>query len=925
MLHPALQPWLRSLKQCIVILCLLMAIPVTASEIDTANDEWASGNAKSAVIRLKSLLQSDPDNAAARLLLGRIYLESGDAVAAEQEIARARSNGAAESDALPPLLEALIAQRQISRALELSETNFEMQPKFLSEVLALRGIALLNDDPLAANEAFRQAREANPQAIKPLLGLATFALRENDQEGARALIQQVIEIAPEQPDGWRALGELEYRIGNYSEAVAAYDKALEYARSTWQLHQQRAFALLETENPTRAWQDVTALRESMPQFPGRFYVMGRLTLLDNQFEEAINHFEYYLRFIPKDPRAIYFAALTLHRLGRNAQAEEYLIRLQALQPNNPSAAILLAKVRLENADPIGAEELLAPLANRPNASLVTLELMRQALVKQDRAEEATALIERAARQYPDAPSAQIAYARSLQQQGKPGEALPLLRAAVEQLPDNEEAPMSLIRAELSAGNLDEARAAAEAFVKRAPDSPAALTGHAAVLNQQGDTEGARAALKQAIEIDPDYIRATLALAALEISEQRNDAAREVLNSLLARKPGTTSAVLILAAIQQREDGVAAFGDQIRAGLEAAPGNLQLRLILGRFYLAQRESDKALQLALDAPAVQAKEPSLLTFKAQAELSAGRPEQASLTLAQLAEIAPESAQICYMQATATAIAGDARATQVHLNDGLSMDQRQELQAGRLSRILGELSDRGEREQLIASLIKTAPNHQAVIYVKARQALQQRDFDQAITDLRRLHREYPDTELYLISLAEVLDAAGSTQQAITTLQKWIETHPEVTRSRLLMAQMQLGNDNTSAASEQYRAVIANEPNNALALNNLAMLTIEESPQKAREYAERALALRPENPLFIDTMGSVLIELGEIDQARDLLAKAHAGTTNPSIAFRYAKTLASTGDQKSARRVLLQIQAQNFPEKAEAEALYLELANNR
>jgi Flp pilus assembly protein TadD len=113
-------------------------------------------------------------------------------------------------------------------------------------------------------------------------------------------------------------------------------------------------------------------------------------------------------------------------------------------------------------------------------------------------------------------------------------------------------------------------------------------------------------------------------------------------------------------------------------------------------------------------------------------------------------------------------------------------------------------------------------------------------------------------------------------------------------------------------------------VALNNLAMLIANESPQEARDYAERALKLRPNDASFIDTMGTVLLALGEAEQARDLLAKANAGTPDPSIAFRYAKALVATGDKDGARRVLLQTQTRAFPEKAEADALYAELAKN-
>ena len=163
------------------------------------------------------------------------------------------------------------------------------------------------------------------------------------------------------------------------------------------------------------------------------------------------------------------------------------------------------------------------------------------------------------------------------------------------------------------------------------------------------------------------------------------------------------------------------------------------------------------------------------------------------------------------------------------------------------------------------------------------------------------------------------------MVALTDWISDHPKATMPKLMLAQIQLETGDTAAATEQYREIVSIDSNNPDALNNLAWLIVDDSPQEARGYAEQALKLRPNDPFFIDTMGTVLLALGDAQQARDLLAKAHAESPNPSIAFRYAKALVATGDAADARLVLLQIQTSEFPEKAEADALYRELAQGQ
>ena len=155
--------------------------------------------------------------------------------------------------------------------------------------------------------------------------------------------------------------------------------------------------------------------------------------------------------------------------------------------------------------------------------------------------------------------------------------------------------------------------------------------------------------------------------------------------------------------------------------------------------------------------------------------------------------------------------------------------------------------------------------------------------------------------------------------------DDHPQATRARLLLAQMQLEAGDNAAATEQYRLVVAGDSENAVALNNLAMLIANENPKEARDYAERALTLRPNDPSFIDTMGTVLLATGEVEQARDLLAQARAGTPDPASPFAMPRRWWRPATKTAPAGCLLETQTRSFPEKAEADALFLELAKDR
>jgi len=904
------------------LLMMLLLVPCIGAGADEALDKaraaWIEGQPKAALIRLKSILQQNPEDARARLLLARIYLDAGDAGAAEQEVQRARRAGLADADAFPVLAEALLAQGRAGDVLDDIQVPDDAPAPARAQLLALRGEAQLQTQDMdAAKESFDEALALDADNVRAGVGMAQLQAVKGDIADARAALTALGEAHPDAVEVWEARGTLEFTAQDYAAAAAAFTQALEQGRRAWTNHYRRALARIEAGDIKGAQRDIDAVAADAPKFVGLSYLRGRVHLLASEPAAAAEELESYLRSAPDDPRAIYYCGLALYQTQRYAQAEEYLQRLSNRFSGSAMTATLLGLTRLASGDAAGAEAAVKPFASSEEATPATLEVLRRALAAQGRRDEAAAIVPRMVDRFPDLVAARLMLAQQLGAAGDNDAAINQIRTALQQKPDDKQARVLLIRTLIIAGDDAAAMTEANALVDAQPESALAHTVLAAVYTHRQQLDTARAEFRKALELDPGYTRAALALAALDLGTNDADAARETIDSLLAADPDNTSALLARAGLERRTSGDAAFIEQLRDDLSRNPDNLTLRQTLARAYLRKGEAQAALTLLQGAPADQREQSSLLLLQAQAELAAGRGESAIVTLGQLADLNPRAARPRYMLAAASARVGDLRAAELHLEEGLSLDHDEALAPAQLSVILSAAPSDKERMKLIERLQRAAPDQPLLAATHAQLAARQRDFGTAIDIYEGLRRRYPDREDYVVGLAQTLNEAGRQSEAETLLDDWVGAHPRSVNARMLLAQMALRSDKPAAAIEQYRKVIEVQPDHPVAMNNLAMLIAEQKPEEALELAERGLKQRPNDPSFMDTVGLVLLQLGQGQRARDMLGKAHLATPDPSIAFRYAKALVATGDPDQARRILLQNADKSYPEQAEAEEL--------
>jgi tetratricopeptide (TPR) repeat protein len=110
------------------------------------------------------------------------------------------------------------------------------------------------------------------------------------------------------------------------------------------------------------------------------------------------------------------------------------------------------------------------------------------------------------------------------------------------------------------------------------------------------------------------------------------------------------------------------------------------------------------------------------------------------------------------------------------------------------------------------------------------------------------------------------------------------------------------TPEALAVYKRIVEKEPKNPTALNNIANILIETSPDNAQEalgYIERAVAILPDNAVLLDTQGTVLILLKRYEEAAQALSVATKAGGEPRSALHWYIALINAGKTQEAEKV--------------------------
>ena len=879
--------------------------PFTSKEerIAQARADIAAGKYAAARLEMKRVLESSPDDSAARLTLAEASLSLGDVQAADTELRRAISSGGPSG--ATAVLEAQIMLAKGEAARLLSRLNAGDLPAPEPDRSIFKGAALLALGQAApAQQAYEEIINQHPDDVRITTGLALAMAAQGQDTQAIELVSDFVKRNPRAGEAWLTLGDLLSRASRYSEAEAALREATSAQAEGLNVPQQMAalMALGEAQLARGARDDTKAtlarMRKLADGSPPVRLLSARLALSEQDYSTAVDELQPLVAAMPDLPSAQFLLGVALFGKGNVAQAEGHLSQALRVAPENVEVRKQLARARLKLQRYDAALQVLSPAMQSDSQDPELATLLSETKLRSGAPDEAIAVLERSASQHPDETGIKLDLATVYIAAGRSDEAVALLRA----LPEVKGATRReelLVTALAAAKGPAEARREMERLVASHPKDVDILVLAAAQAVSQAEYSVARGYLQQALAIEPRTANALQLMAMTEVRAGSLDAADATLRRLLEVPGMQTVARLWLAEVSLMRGKP----DDARSVLEQARKEdakaIEARLLLARLMLKASESGPASKVLAEVVAIEPSDARLRLRVARLLGQFGRYDEATRQAQLAAEMAPEMIdpwlELARMQVAlgrlgpARLSAGKAAALDPSSTEAVGilalLDLREKKGDAALARVR-ELSARLPRDAVAAALEGDV-----------RMALGQPR--EAETAYARAYLLRPDLQI-AAKQSSAMVAAGM-PNPVLPLERWVSGHPTDVRGRMALADAYLSGNQKAKAIEQYERLQAANTVGFVVFNNLAWLYAETGDPRAEATARRALDLAPDSPSVLDTAGWILFQNGKVQEGLGLLAKAvEKAPDNPDILYHYAAALAGSGDHARAVTVL-------------------------
>ena len=900
---------LHRLRVTFLLIAVICALPpVLAADAagryyEDALQRFERKDDAGAVIQLKNALQADPNLLAAHLLMGRAALRNSDYATADVALKEARRRGVSRAEYVLPYAQLLLVSGRQKELLDTLQSD-GLPPAVRYELLLLRAQAYLETNQYpAAESTAREAYELKPAAAAALSMRARIALYSGRIGDAAQRAEEATTKDPSDSGAWATRADVAYASGQVEQSIPLYDRAIKLLADNREALLGRSSALMDLGRIADAKRTLLELAKAAPKEPRSAYLRAVISELEGDKAATRKLLNEVIGIIDPLPRPILLsrshlpliAGLAHLGIGSTAKAREYFELHGRFFPSQPASRKPLAAIQLAQGDAASALTTLEPLRRSGSSDPEVLTLMASAYTRLKRHQQATELLEEAARSS-DSPRLQTALGLSLIGSRQTEAGLQQLRGVLKREPGQERASVVLAVNALREKKPEQAVELAEAVLKREPQNLAAINLLGVARAAAGDFVGARKAYDQALSKDKNFDSAKLNLARLDVAEGKPDQARVRLDELIKAKPRFLAALYERARLDIAENRLPEALRRLEDIREKDKRHVDGQLALIDVYVRTGAIDKALSLAKESRSGDPGYMAIQSALVRVLLLKGDTAGAKATLNVMTRAADFDAatqyRIALLQRQAGNDAGAAYSVEKALQGDPSFIPAKVLQADLL---LAEGA--ADRAETLAQALLKMPSPPAEAYRLAGDIAFSKSAWQGAS---RHYRAALTSGAGADVAARLYQAdlqSGTPAQARASIETLVKARPGDIPLRLLLSQVQTETGQFREAKATLESILK-LGDSAPLLNNLALLQWQLGDPVALQTAERAFKLAPEEPVVLDTLGWILAQQGQSDAALRYLREARLRSPdNPEIRYHLGWALLKAGRKSEAR----------------------------
>lgn len=896
------------------LLCTLSCFSVFASSLSDYEKALTSYNERQydeAFIHLKNSLQQDPNNLAAKILMGQILLINGYLSAAEVEFYEALQQGADINIIAEPLGNALLFQNKYSEILALNYTDKLVNEQKVKWLQIRASACLRLKDYDCAKKAYNESLAISPKHLMSLNGLASLSLFKQDLTSAQSYLNKAMTISAEDATTWRLLGQVAQAQGNADLAIDHFQQSLKLKKDDPITLRKLADLYLENNDFDGARAFVNEIIEQTPNDPLAILLSSWLEskdkskLISNERLNRLNDIMSSLapEAISARPELLYISGLTAFFHGNLEQASNNFAKYLLNTPNDMQAVMLLARTYLLTQQDKKALILLEKHQDKLVENIDSALMLGELFIKLNRAFKAQNLVEALEKNYADNQGLQLFKIKLMMVRGKQAEALDILDANLDKNKSNPVFLFTYSMLKLQAGKELEALKGAETLLALYPDETSFLNLKAGILIRLKKYDEAVIIIEKALVIDPKLFTAKFNLASIYSRKTSYKESNEIIENLLVISPKHPQVLLLkahnLALQNELEKAIAIYNDVIilNPRNEFAKGQLaKLHLSLGNYDDALYQLDRLLVENFNNP-------DYLLQKAQILLYLQQHSEVEKTLLMVKRFTDLPADSYVLMSQLQRGISDFAGAIESLTLAENLEPKNSYITLDKVKLLISTSQYKAAAKIINSIESASLSNPNFWLVKALYANALKSETNAIGYLKTALELNPNFHQALVILYEMTLNGNSEADFVAEAQKIIKANPSNILAKNLMAQFFFIQQNFSQASTIYLQLLESENviNRAEIYNKLAVMILEDDLQQGLIYIKQAFALNENDARILDTYGWILGLQGKYEEGLGLLRRAFArDSNNPEIRYHLGFTLIKLARLDEARKEL-------------------------